>query len=530
MKDPRILIIGLDGATWDLIKPWVDKGELPTFKKLIENGVWGNLESTIPPWTIPAWESMSTGKNPKKLGFATFMVKDGYKFIPHNFKHKRQKMIWDILSDSSHKVIVANLPNIYVAQKINGCMIAGWLCLDKNRIAYPSNLINELNKHCNGYEVDIFDVDFEKGRITSGPGDNEYLKRCEELLEKHFLAFTYLLKKCKWNFGFIVFVTTDRIQHKYWDDKILLEHYRKIDKKLEELLETIDDETLVFLVSDHGFGPTKYTLNINEFFIKEGYMKLKKPRRQAPSKLLNLVKRSGLLPVARALVNLLPATLAKRLKESVSSISFEKMDIDWNNTKAFAYAVLGDIYLNVKGREPNGIVDPNEYDKVREEIIEKIRDLRYNGKNLNVSIFKKEEIYPNATLWDNLPDLVIVPTDDSIQAINPNIGSGEIITESKGTNGNHRLNGIFLVYGPRIKKGYKIENAKIYDIAPTILHIFGLPIPNDMDGKVLMEIFEPDSEFARRKPVYVDPSYYERDREDEKLKKAIKNLKLKGKV
>jgi len=126
--------------------------------------------------------------------------------------------------------------------------------------------------------------------------------------------------------------------------------------------------------------------------------------------------------------------------------------------------------------------------------------------------------------------LVIVPTDDSIQAINPNIGNSEIITESKGTTGNHRLNGIFLAYGPGIKKGYKIEGAKIYDIAPTILHIFDLPIPNDMDGRVLMEIFEPDSEFAKRKPVYVDPRYYEKEQEDEKLKKAIKNLKIRGKI
>lgn len=346
----KVLIIGLDGATWDLIKPWADEGELPTFKKLMENGVWGNLESTIPPWTIPAWESMSTGKSPKKLGFATFMVKDGYIFVPYNFRHKQQKMIWDLLSDSGYKVVVANLPNIHVAQKINGCIIAGWLYLDKEHIIYPTILINELNEHCNGYEVDIFDVDFEKGKIISGPKDKEYLKHCNRLLEKHFSAFAYLLKRCEWDFGFIVFVTTDRVQHKYWDNNVLLDHYKKIDKKLEEILGTIDKETILFLVSDHGFGPIKYILNINEFLIKEGYLKLKKPHRQMSSKLLTIIKKSGLLPVARALVNLLPTTLSDRLKENVS-ISFEKMDIDWNNTKAFAYASLGDIYLNVKGRE-----------------------------------------------------------------------------------------------------------------------------------------------------------------------------------
>jgi len=526
----KVLVIGLDGATWDLIKHWVDEEELLTFKKLIENGIWGNLESTIPPWTIPAWESMCTGKNPKKLGFATFMVKDGYKFVPHNFKHKRQKMIWDILSDSGHNVVVANLPNIYVAQKINGCMIAGWLCLDKNHITYPPDLINELNKHCNGYEVDIFDVDFEKGQIISSPKDKEYLKRCEELLEKHFLAFTYLLKKCRWDFGFIVFVTPDRIQHKYWNGKILLEHYKKIDKKLEKLLEMIiDDETIVFLVSDHGFGPVKYILNINEFLIKEGYLKLKSNKQSGTLNLFTLMRKIKLLPVAKAVVNLLPSTIVKRLKEKVSPISFEKMDIDWNNTKAFAYGVFGDVYLNVKGREPNGIADPDEYNKIRNEIIEKMKNLEYNGKKFNISIFKKEEIYPDAILWDNLPDLVIVPADNGVHAINPNIGNCEIITEVRNAIGNHRIHGIFLAYGPGIKKGYKIENAKIYDIAPTILHIFGLPIPNDMDGRVLMEIFEPDSEFAKRKPVYVDPSYYKK-KEDEKLKKAIKNLKLKGKI
>jgi len=525
---PKVLIIGLDGATWELIKPWVDKGELPTFKKLMENGTWGDLESTIPPWTIPAWESMSTGKSPEKLGFATFMVKDGYKFIPHNFRYKRQKMVWDVLSDYNHKVVVANLPNIYSAQELNGCMVSGWLYLDEERITYPATLIDELNEYCGGYEVDIFDVDFEKGQITGGPKDNEYLKHCDILLEKHFLAFTYLLQKYKWDFGFVMFATTDRVQHKCWDSKVLLGHYKKIDKKLEKLLNTADKETTVFLVSDHGFGPVNYELNINELLIKEGYLKLKTTPMKMPSKLVTVVKKIGLLPLAKTFVNLLPSTLSKRLKESASLIIFEKMDIDWSNTKAFGYGVWGEIYLNVRGREPNGIISPDEYDKIREEIIEKIRNLKYKEKKLNISIFKKEEVYSNATMGDNLPDLIILPTDEGIQGINPNIGSSETITESKGIGGNHRLYGIFLAYGPGIKKGHKIENAKIYDITPTILHIFGLPIPNDVDGKVLTEIFEENSEFAKMKPKYVDPSYYEK--KNEKLKKAITNLKLKGKI
>ncbi|MBO8180930.1 MAG: alkaline phosphatase family protein [Archaeoglobus sp.] len=522
-KEIKVLVIGLDGATWDLIRPWVEEGKLSTFKKLMESGVWGKLESTIPPWTIPAWESMSTGKSPKKLGFATFMVKDGYRFVPHIFKHKRQRMVWDVISDAGHNVVVVNLPNVYVAQKINGCMVAGWLCLDKNRISYPPDLIDELNECCNGYEIDIFDVDFERGRITSGPRENEYLKRCEKLLEKHFLAFMYLLEKYEWDFGFIVFVTTDRIQHKYWDGEILLEHYKKIDKKLENLIGVTGNETIVFLVSDHGFGPRQFQFNVNEWLIKEGYLKLKQS--QYEHKWLSLVKflkKTGLIILARKILNVLPSNVSKSIKKKVSLIKFEDLDIDWSNTKAFAYGVFGDIWLNVKGREPAGVLDQKEYDKIRDEIIQKLKDLKPN-----VQVFKKEEVYSEARIDDNLPDLLILPTNDGIQTITPNVGYGSIFTKTDG--GDHRLNGIFLAYGPGIKKGQRID-AKIYDIAPTILHIFGLPIPNDMDGGVLTEIFEEDSEFAKRKPEYVDPSYYEEKREGEKLKKAIKNLKLKGKI
>jgi len=526
----RVIVIGIDGASWDLLEPWINEGVLPTLEKLVKRGIYGRLESTIPPWTIPAWESMTTGKNPKKLGFATFMVKKGYKFVPYIFmKHNQQKMFWELLSDTGYRVILANLPNVYSAKKINGCIISGWLCIDRDKLAYPPELIEDVNKYCGDYKIDILDIDFERGIVIENLQDKNYIKNCEELLEKHFCLFKYLLCKYMWDFGFMVFVTPDRIQHKYWDLKLLLDHYRKIDAKLKELLEMMGDDTILFLMSDHGFGPIKYNLNINEFFIREGFLKLKKNNKRTASMLLLLVEKMSLLSLASSIVNLLPSIIAKRLKEYVSSISFERMDIDWSATKAFAYAVLGDIYINVKGREPSGVVEPGEYNKIREEIIEKLKNISYKGKRLNIQIFKKEEIYPNATLWDNLPDLIIVPTEDGIQSINPNIGTGQVIGESNGTKGNHRLNGILLAYGPGIKKGQRVD-ARIYDIAPTILHIFDLPIPNDMDGRVLTEIFEEDSEFAKRKPKYVDPSYYDKKQEDEKLKQAIKNLKLKGKI
>lgn len=493
-ENKKVLVICLDGATWDLIKPLVDNGELPTFKKLMEEGTLGELESTIPPWTIPAWESMATGKNPGKLGYASFMVKEGRQFTPHVFKHKRQEMIWDYLSEKGYKAIVANAPNIYSAQEINGCMISGWLCLDENKLTYPNSLIGELSKCCDGYKKDIFDIDFSKGKITQRPKESEYLRKCDELLENHSCVFKYLLSNYKFDFGVISFVTPDRVQHKFYDEGTLTKHYKKIDKKLEEILDMLHDETTVLLVSDHGFGPVNYVLKINELLLKRGYLVLRKNKQDIKRTLaLKLSRRSKLSSLARTGVEFLPNLLAKKLRRTVSPLSYENMDIDWNETKAFAYGVWGDIYLN---KDKLGI---SEYHRIREEIIEIVKNIKFKEKVLKTQIFKKEEIYPNAAFNDDLPDLVVVPTDEGVQRVDPNVGIGKIITELNTKVGGHRLNGIFLARGPDIKKGAKIENAKIYDIAPTILRMFGVPIPKDIDGRVLMEVFKEDSELAKKR-------------------------------
>ncbi len=529
----KVLVIGLDGATWDLIKPWADKGELPTFKKLMENGVWGYLESTIPPWTIPAWNSIATGLNPKKLGFATFAIKKGYSFHPYFLFSKLSRNVWDFLSAKNKKVCVANVPSVSSPYSLNGYIVPGWLYTGKFT-TYPSNLIVELNEVCNGYIADIIVSDVLKAEKVVGSlilhTDSEYIKKSNEVLKKHYLAFKYLITNKDWDFAFLVFAEPDRIQHRFWRNKdVVLSTYRELDKYLAGLLSLIDENTIVFLVSDHGFGTIEYRFNLNEWLIKEGYLKLKqKPNKNKLLSIANFIKNTRLFPLARKIIRILPSNLSESVMKKSSPIKFEDLEIDWKNTIAFAYGVFGAIWLNVKGREPEGAVDPAEYESIRDEIIRKLKRLKLNGKALNVKVFKKEEIYPGANMNDNLPDIVILPTDDGIQSISPNVGYGEIFTKSSG--GEHRLNGIFLAYGKGIKKGYKIKGAKIYDIAPTILHIFGLPIPNDMDGRVLMEIFEPDSEVAKRKPVYVDPSYYDKLEEKQKLKAKIKELKLKKKI
>jgi len=510
----KVLVIGLDGATWRIITPLIKEGYLPTLKHLIKNGTSGNLQSTIPPWTIPAWEVMSTGLNPGKLGFATFTIKKGDKFIPYYFDHKvKQRNIWDILSKNNKTVVVANVPNIYSAYPINGAMIGGFLTIDPSKLTYPPSLKEELNKVTGGYIIDVTAV----MDVTLGDPRKVYQEELK-ILNTHHQAFTYLLKKYQWDFGFIVYAEPDRIQHKFWGewDKIK-EVYQKLDSYLSEILENfVDDNTIIFIVSDHGFGPgDKKVLWINKFLIKKGYLKLRRNiRRWVLLKLLRVIKILKLDGIVMATVEELPTKVHNILRESGRTLTSSGLisQVDWSKTKALSYGVYGEIFINIPYEDP-------EYDTVRDRLI-----LEIKKEFGDIRIFKKEEIYEGPYL-DELPDLIILVDDEHVNAISPNL---EVDT-LRLTKGNHRLDGIFIAYGLGIKRGYKID-AKIYDIAPTILHIFGLPIPNDMDGRVLMEIFEEDSKFVKRKPKYVDPGYYEKRQEDENLKRAIKNLKLKGKI
>ena len=451
---------------------------------------------------------MTTGKAPARLGFATFMVRQGYSFKPYTAIYKPEPRIWDYLSAAGHGVVVANAPNIHEAYPVKGCMVAGWLYTNPARLTYPGELASELRSCC-GYEVDIFQVDPETGEIVGEPEtDEEYIERAEELLEKHTRAFTYLLRRCRWSHAFLVYVTTDRLQHRFWREDVLLAHYRRIDQAIGSLLEAAGEDTNVIIVSDHGFGPANLMLNINELLMRHGYLVVKRAKRRTAARLVELLRRTRLLRLAKTLVKHLPRGMAERVVKQAAQLSLNELEIDWERTKAFAYAALGDIYLNLKGREPSGALTLDEYYKTRSEIIKLLQSLAYRGKKLNIKVVAKEDAFPGSSIYDNLPDIVVLPTDDGIQEINPNIGLGEPITDiSAQHRGNHRIDGIILAHGPWIRKGHRIRHARIIDVAPTILHLHGLPVPTDMDGEPLMEIYRPGTPPSAT-PRRVAPQHY----------------------
>jgi predicted AlkP superfamily phosphohydrolase/phosphomutase len=228
-----------------------------------------------------------------------------------------------------------------------------------------------------------------------------------------------------------------------------------------------------------------------------------------------------LLP--RRIRRIIPSKAREKVGDALRTDLIDEIDFEKSKAYCLGHTIpFGAIYINAKNS------------KEREEIKSKLLyDLQNIGedikKDVKIQIYEPEKLY-SGEYCNLLPDIVF--TIDDWRCVIVEDFTRPLFEEkpfSTRHTGSHRLNGIFLAYGSGIKRGNKI-NAKIYDIAPTILHIFGLPIPNDMDGRVLMEIFESDSEFVKREPVYVDPSYYERKSEEEKLKAKIKELKLKGKI
>ncbi|MCZ7355383.1 MAG: alkaline phosphatase family protein [Candidatus Methanoperedens sp.] len=501
------MVIGLDGATLDLIRPWAREGKLPMFQKLISESCCGNLESSRPPITIPAWNCLATGKNPGRIGCFSFIQKSSgsYDFRVYSKTVDKEEDIWDILSDNGSKVFILNAPNILSAYRINGHMVAGSLCTNEDRLTYPKELGEELRNL--NYEMDMTDPD-----IFGSLNDKEFSRRHKEITEKHCKVLFKFLDK-PWDFGFFVFTELDRVQHQFWDKKdILLSHYQNIDNKLRQIINKIEEggeKPNIFIVSDHGFGPNKKAFLVNEFLINRGLLEL---------------KRTPILDIIRNLVSILRKPIILKMITPLLTISFirplyrnitrqtGRTPIRWERTQAFSYATWGTIYINLAGREPQGIVKEEDYEKLRDEIIDGL-------EKISVKAYRREEVYSGKYL--NLAPDIILDTDDNINSITSKVGYGSEFVEWHG--GSHRLNGTFIVRGPDIKENFEI-NAKITDVAPTILHMLSMPVPKDMDGRILKEIFKVDSPIMEREIKYIDSD------NREMIRKRIAALKRLDKI
>jgi predicted AlkP superfamily phosphohydrolase/phosphomutase len=523
LRNSKVIVIGLDGATWNIIKPLINKGRLPTIGKLLKEGTTSNLESSIPHVTFPAWKCYSTGKNPGKLGVFWWLNidKTSKKVRVNDSRSFKSKEIWDYLSYCNISVGIIGMPTTYPPKKVNGFMISEFNPLNAE-FTYPRALKQDLKINL-GYNNEF--IDYHGGNADA------VLKHNMELINQRFEAANYLMEKYNPKFFNLTIFHIDAMQHFFWkfmekrDRKYgsaIEESWKLIDRNIARLLrEHTDNNTYIFLMSEHGFTSLKAIFNINKWLINRGYLVLNKDIGLKPLlyRIATIIGIRGSFIEKLKKISFLKSILGD--SSSILSDSTEHL-IDWEKSKVIPTGG-GLLYINLATSE--------DYGEFRKKLINEIKSISNpsSGESLAKEIYQREKLYTGQYI-ENAPDIVILP-NEGYEIKSSFIGDlWEFIPKEEGWSGVHKLHGIFLAHGQNIKKGIKLKGVKIYDIAPTILHIFGIPIPDEMDGRVLTEIFEEDSEPAKRKPIYVDSSYYEEMSERKKLKAKIKNLKLKKRL
>ncbi|RLI74042.1 hypothetical protein DRP04_15145 [Archaeoglobales archaeon] len=462
-----------------------------------------------------------TGKNPGKHGIYHYIeyVHETYDYRVVTSSDIKSRRLWSILSDFGKKVGVVQVPMVYPPDKVNGFFISGGLTTpsDENiNFTYPPNLRDLLIKKFK-FKIGITE------RCYEGNEDN-FLADVNYTDERKAKVTLYLMKNYDWDFFMVVFVNLDAVQHFFWRymdtthpgydpekakkyGDAILNCYKKYDGFIGKMLDVIDDETTVIVMSDHGFGPLYKELHLNKWLMDKNLLKVKE-KKDIPFHRY-LLSRTGLTrEMVATLVNKLhlekiAKSMPKRLKRALPS-HYVPFEIDWSRTKAYSVATHGLLYINLKGRNPSGIVEPGEeYEELRNYIIRELYKLKdpENGKKIVVRVYKREELYRGKYV-NKAPDLLVM-TDMTYQNIGtldntllrpswkPEEGKLSLLTKQRPlASGSHRMEGIFIMKGENVKRNEKIKNAEIIDIAPTILHMMGVPVPLDMDGKVLKDAFK----------------------------------------
>jgi predicted AlkP superfamily phosphohydrolase/phosphomutase len=401
---------------------------------------------------------MVTSVNPGRLGLYGFRHRKEHSYteitLPSSISVK-EKRIWDYIGEAGGKVCLVAIPPTYPPQPVNGWLVSCMMTPDtKKQYTYPMELKSEIESLVGEY---IIDVPFRKEERES------VLKEIYVMTEKRFKLVKYLLTSKPWNFFMLVEIGLDRIQHAFWKyfdkehhlyepgnkfENVIRDYYKYLDHEIGEVMKLVDDDTIIMVVSDHGAKRMKGAFCINEWLIKEGYLKLK--------------------------------------EEPKGVVELEKAEVDWNKTIAWAWGgYYARIFINVKGRERNGVVDQRDYESIREQLKKEIEDIRGpNDEKWNTKAYKPEELYP---ICNGDPPDLLVYFDDLYWRAAGTIGHNTLYLPENDTGPDdavHDYDGIFILYDPRKRIGGRV-NMTIYDIAPTILKLMGLQIPRSMEGKAL---------------------------------------------
>ena len=508
----KLLVIGLDGASFNVLDELIEKGYLPNLASLIAGGARANLETTFPPITAVAWSSFMTGKNPGKHGIFEFVMRQqsSNRQLAVNATLRQGKAIWDILSEAGNRVIVHNFPCTYPPHALNGLLIADFMTPKGRRdFTYPATLLDELEAKFGPYRLHLSQT-YANGNVAG------VLAELFDELEYKAKVSEYLMQEYEWDAFFQYFWGTDRIQHELWhvfDEthprhnreearqyrEEVYRYFQRVDEIVGRLVALAGSEALVWIASDHGFGPAHKYCSFNNWLLQEGFLQLKKDAKTRLKKLLfdlgitpenafKVVKKLplGKLRPARGVGN---TAGASRLL-TTCFLSFN--DVDWSRSRAFSKGNYGQIYVNLKGREAHGSVDETDYDHVCEAIVSRLTAMRdpLTKEPWIGRLHRREEIYLGDRVAD-APDISFLPRDMRYLPLgSADFTSNKFMVEAFGISGCHRMEGVMVAKGEAIKQGFDARQTSIYDVTPTILYLLGYAVPDDMDGAVLTQIIK----------------------------------------
>lgn len=458
----RVAVIGLDCAEPSLVfDRWLD--DLPNLRALTQRGIYGELESCIPPITVPAWSCMAASKDPGTLGIYGFRNRADYSYDKLAIATSlavREPRIWDILTDAGRDCIIVGVPGTFpITRPIRGCMVTSFLTPDTNSAyTWPRSLKDDIARWVGEY---LFDV---KGFRTENK--KWLLDQIYEMTRRQFEVCRRLLERHPWHLFWMVSMGPDRIHHGFWQfmdpshhryrpgnefENAIHDYYVYLDREIGTLLELLDPEnTSIWVVSDHGAKCMTGGFCFNDWLIREGYLVL---------------------------------------KNSVSAPTRFQFDmVDWSRTRVWGEGgYYGRCFINVRGREPQGTVDPADYESLRDELIEKLHALPdHRGNPMGTRAYRPQQIYDRVTGVP--PDLVVIFGDLNWRSVG-SVGNPDVYTFENDTgpdDANHAQQGLYILTHPDLTRRGRAERYTLYDVAPTILNTLGLPVPPDMRGRPIL--------------------------------------------
>jgi len=489
----KVFVLGLDGATFDIINPLMEEDVIPNIKSLLNNGATGPLQTVFPPVTAPAWLSLATGLNPGKTGVFDYINRtraESETFVPISSKYYEKRAIWDYLNEEGLRVGIFNYPTLSPPPQVNGFAVSG-MEGKKGNMCFPTKLEAELDEVTNGYEsrLNLRNPKYKKSIDL-------FFEDINRIIKKQALALKHLVQTQEWDFFFAVFSFTDWMGHVLWKDiderhplydprtspdvKVKFEDaWRKIDTIIGELLNILPNDTNFIIVSDHGMGPLESVFFPNVWIERKGWLKKK-----------NLGWKRFLIENVKFFSegsdNKYYNAFLHFLRSKILKINGTIDLIDLKNSWAYSpehNTMFGCINLTQKGKKIDGF---------KEQLIQEVKNLPRNIEGIErVQVYLPEEIYSGPYI--NLsPDIFFVLNDyKSTVEIDfsnkPFVPSPSIEMRTGG----HQTDGVFFAKGASFKN-IAVQDVSILDITPTVMALYDLEVSSEFDGKVLTECIRPE--------------------------------------